>query len=73
MKFKFMCMLLTIFLTCGISFAQTNRIDTVAVEDFKPASTNQPGNNILKSIPKAGSVRAFRHLRHTKSSWISAL
>ena len=40
MKCKYLSMLPAILLTCGINFAQTNKIDSVAVEDFKPASTN---------------------------------
>jgi len=57
MKFKYFGLLLAIPLTFGISLAQTNKIDTVAVEDFKPASTNQPGKQ-YPQVNSEGRVRA---------------
>jgi len=73
MKFKHLGILLAILLTCGINLAQTNKIDSVAVEDFKPASTNQPGKQYPQVNSEGRSVPAFRLPRHTKSNWISAL
>ena len=57
MKLKYLGILLAILLTCGINIAQTNKIDTVAVEDFKPASTNQPGK-LYPQVNSEGRVRA---------------
>ena len=57
MKCKYLSMLPAILLTCGINFAQTNKIDSVAVEDFKPASTNQPGKQ-YPQVNSEGRVRA---------------
>jgi enterochelin esterase family protein len=50
-------MFIATLLTCGISLAQTHQIDTVAVEDFKPASTNQPGKQ-YPQVNSEGRVRA---------------
>jgi len=50
-------MLLAIFIACGISFAQFNFADTGVVEDFKPATTNQPGKEFPK-VNSEGRVRA---------------
>src|SRR5512135_189310 len=41
----------------GMCWAQTNRVDTLAVEDFKPASTNQPGRQ-YPQVNSEGRVRA---------------
>ncbi|MGA7162098.1 MAG: alpha/beta hydrolase-fold protein [Bacteroidota bacterium] len=57
MKFNCLSMLAAILLTCGISLAQTNKIDSIAAEDFKPASTNQPGKQ-YPQVNSEGRVRA---------------
>ena len=57
MKFKYLSMLPAILFTCGMSLAQTHQIDSVAVEDFKPASTNQPGKQ-YPQVNSEGRVRA---------------
>ena len=57
MKFKYLCISLAILLTVGINFAQTNKVDSAAVEDFKPASTNQPGKQ-YPQVNSEGRVRA---------------
>jgi len=57
MRFKYFSMFIATLLTCGISLAQTHQIDTVAVEDFKPASTNQPGKQ-YPQVNSEGRVRA---------------
>jgi enterochelin esterase-like enzyme len=57
MKFKYLSMLSAISLTCGIGLAQTKQLDSVAVEDFKPASTNQPGKQ-YPQVNSEGRVRA---------------
>ena len=57
MKFKYLGVLLAILLTCGIGQAQTKQNDTVAVEDFKPASSNQPGRQ-FPQVNSEGRVRA---------------
>ena len=46
-----------ILLAFGICLARTNQIDSVAVEDFKPASTNQPGRE-YPQVNSEGRVRA---------------
>jgi enterochelin esterase family protein len=57
MKYSFSFILLTILLICGICFAQLNYADSNAVEDFKPATTNQPGKEFPK-VNSEGRVRA---------------
>ena len=57
MRFKYLGLLLAGLLMCGVSMAQTNKIDSVAVEDFKPASTNQPGKQ-YPQVNSEGRVRA---------------
>lgn len=57
MKYIYTSMLLAIFIACGISFAQFNFADTGVVEDFKPATTNQPGKEFPK-VNSEGRVRA---------------
>jgi enterochelin esterase-like enzyme len=54
MRQKLVVILLIVMLVSGISFAQTDQ--TVAVEDFKPASTNQPG----REYPQLNSERRVR-------------
>jgi enterochelin esterase family protein len=46
-----------IFLISGMCFAQLNFADSGAVEDFKPATTNQPGKEFPK-VNSEGRVRA---------------
>jgi enterochelin esterase-like enzyme len=55
MKHRFMDILLASLATCGICLAQTNQ--TGSVEDFKPASTNQPGKQ-YPQVNSEGRVRA---------------
>jgi enterochelin esterase-like enzyme len=55
MKFKSINILFAAILTGGICFAQTN--PTPPVEDFKPASTNQPGRQ-YPQVNSEGRVRA---------------
>jgi len=55
MKYKSIIVLFAAVLAGGVSFAQTNQ--TVAVEDFKPASTNQPGKQ-FPQVNSEGRVRA---------------
>ena len=57
MKYIYTFMLLAIFIACGISFAQLNFADSGAAEDFKPATTNQPGKEFPK-VNSEGRVRA---------------
>jgi enterochelin esterase-like enzyme len=57
MKFKHVSVLSAILLTCSLSLAQTNKTAAVAVEDFKPASTNQPGKQ-YPQVNSEGRVRA---------------
>ena len=57
MKCKYLIVLLTLLLTCGISLAQKNQTDNAAIEDFKPASTNQPGKQ-FPQVNSEGRVRA---------------
>jgi enterochelin esterase-like enzyme len=57
MKYGHTLILLTTLMTCGICLAQTNQIDSVAVEDFKSASTNQPGRE-YPQVNSEGRVRA---------------
>ncbi len=51
--------------TGGIGWAQSNRIDSIAVEDFKPASTNQPGRQ-YPQVNSEGRVRARILAREAK-------
>lgn len=55
MKNIFVNSILAIVLFCGVGIAQTNQ--TPAVEDFKPASTNQPGRQ-YPQVNSEGRVRA---------------
>ena len=52
---KFSQIILAVVFTGGICLAQTNQ--TAAVEDFKPASTNQPSNQ-YPQVNSEGRVRA---------------
>ncbi len=54
MKFRYYSLLLALIITGSICVAQTDQ--TAAVEDFKPASTNQPG----KQFPKVNPDRRVR-------------
>lgn len=54
MKHKSIIILFAAILTGGICFAQTN--PPAAVEDFKPASTNQPGK-LFPQVNSEGRVR----------------
>ena len=56
MKYLYTCNLLTIFIV-GVSCAQTKQVDNVALEDFKPASSNQPGKK-YPQVNSEGRVRA---------------
>ena len=56
MNFRKLTVFLAILSACGISFAQTNQT-TKAVEDFKPASTNQSGKE-YPQVNSEGRVRA---------------
>ncbi|MEO5594355.1 MAG: alpha/beta hydrolase-fold protein, partial [Chitinophagaceae bacterium] len=51
---KLLVTLIAAFISCGYGFAQSN--PPVAVEDFKPSSTNQPG----KQFPQVNSERMVR-------------
>lgn len=55
MKHKYMGVLIAILFTGGICLAQTNQ--TASVEDFKSASTNQPGKE-YPQVNSEGRVRA---------------
>ncbi len=55
MNYRSKVILLVALLTGGICLAQTNQ--TAAVEDFKPASTNQPGKQ-YPQVNSEGRVRA---------------
>jgi len=57
MKYKYSFLFFVVVITCGICFAQTSKIDIAAVEDFKPASTNQP-NKQYPQVNSEGRVRA---------------
>ncbi len=57
MKYGYTFILLAILITCGIGQTQTNQPATVAVEDFRPASTNQPGSE-YPQVNSEGRVRA---------------
>jgi enterochelin esterase-like enzyme len=57
MKNGYTFILLATLVTCGICFAQMNLADSGAVEDFKPATTNQPGKEFPK-VNSEGRVRA---------------
>jgi enterochelin esterase-like enzyme len=56
MKYLYTYILLTIFIM-GVSCAQTKQVDNVALEDFKPASSNQPGKK-FPQVNSEGRVRA---------------
>lgn len=57
MQHKYLCILFAMLITAGICFAQTDQPLAVAVEDFKPASTNQPGKE-YPMVNSEGRVRA---------------
>jgi enterochelin esterase-like enzyme len=57
MKYRYTSILLATLITGGICVAQTTQVDSVAVEDFKPASTNQPGKQ-YPQVNSEGRVRA---------------
>ncbi|MDZ7723895.1 MAG: alpha/beta hydrolase-fold protein [candidate division KSB1 bacterium] len=57
MKNFYVFLLLAIFITYGICPVPMNAADSGAVEDFKPASTNQPGKEFPK-VNSEGRVRA---------------
>ena len=57
MKYRYSFILLLIPLICGICLAQMNLADSGAVEDFKPATTNQPGKE-FPQVNSEGRVRA---------------
>jgi enterochelin esterase-like enzyme len=54
-KFRYLCIVLVFQITGGICLTQTNQ--TTVVEDFKPASTNQPGKQ-YPQVNSEGCVRA---------------
>jgi enterochelin esterase-like enzyme len=54
MKYRLTCILLATLITDAISLAQTNQ---AAMDDFKPASTNQPGKQ-FPQVNSEGRVRA---------------
>jgi enterochelin esterase family protein len=54
MKYKSIIILIAAIVTGGICFSQTN--SPVAAEDFKPASTNQPGK-LFPQVNSEGRVR----------------
>jgi enterochelin esterase family protein len=55
MKFRYLSLLSAIMVTGGICLAQTNQ--SAAIEDFRPASTNQPGKQ-YPQVNSEGRVRA---------------
>ncbi|MBN1155936.1 esterase [candidate division KSB1 bacterium] len=57
MKQATVFILLLVLTVSGICLAQSNRIDSIAVEDFKAASTNQPGKQ-YPQVNSEGRVRA---------------
>jgi enterochelin esterase-like enzyme len=57
MKYRYTFILVATVIAGGICVAQTNQVDSVAVEDFKPASTNQPGKE-YPQVNSEGRVRA---------------
>jgi enterochelin esterase-like enzyme len=57
MKYVYNFILLATLMTCGICLGQTDQNKSVAVEDFKPASTNQPGRE-YPQVNSEGQVRA---------------
>jgi enterochelin esterase-like enzyme len=57
MKYGTIFSLVVILITCGICLGQTAQTIAVAVEDFKPASTNQPGKE-YPQVNSEGRVRA---------------
>src|ERR1035437_3907006 len=54
MKYKSFIILFAFVITDGICFAQANQ--TATVQDFKPASTNQPGK-LFPQVNSEGRVR----------------
>jgi enterochelin esterase-like enzyme len=57
MKYGYISTLFLTLIICGICLGQTNQSDSVAVDDFKPASTNQPGR-LYPQVNSEGRVRA---------------
>jgi enterochelin esterase-like enzyme len=57
MKYRYTFILVVTVIAGGICVAQTNQVDSLAVEDFKPASTNQPGKE-YPQVNSEGRVRA---------------
>jgi enterochelin esterase-like enzyme len=57
MKYRYTFILVATVIAGGICVAQTNQVDSLAVEDFKPASTNQPGKE-YPQVNSEGRVRA---------------
>jgi enterochelin esterase-like enzyme len=55
MKFRYLSLLSAIMVTGGVCLAQTNQ--SAAIEDFRPASTNQPGKQ-YPQVNSEGRVRA---------------
>ncbi|MCX6329693.1 MAG: alpha/beta hydrolase-fold protein [Bacteroidia bacterium] len=55
MKFRYLSLLSAIMVTGGVCLAQTNQ--PAAIEDFRPASTNQPGKQ-YPQVNSEGRVRA---------------
>ena len=68
MKYKILCILLTTLITSGICLAQTNQPAAVAVEDFKPASTNQPGREYPQVVRDYCQIRISRVVKRTKDT-----
>jgi enterochelin esterase-like enzyme len=56
MKYRYIITLLATLITCGISLAQMNQTIVHTIEDFKPASTNQPGK-LYPQVNSDGCVR----------------
>jgi enterochelin esterase-like enzyme len=57
MKYRYTFILVATVIAGGICVAQTNQVDSLAVEDFKPASTSQPGKE-YPQVNSEGRVRA---------------
>ena len=57
MKLIRLSTLLPVFLTCGVGLAQIHQNDSAAVEDFKPATSNQSGRQ-YPQVNSEGRVRA---------------
>lgn len=57
MKQTMVFIMLLALTVSGMCWAQSNRIDSIAVEDFKPASTNQLGRQ-FPQVNSEGRVRA---------------